>query len=118
MKDIFIDESEEFLDMTKARAGEPYAYFKRAGKHGTLLANFNRPAAALFTGDERQCTVKISRRYVVFLPAAHGKRLSIKDSGVGAVSVAPLSGMVQEGKKFRVYPYKGGAAIALEETVG
>ena len=119
MKDITIDESEEFLDMTQVKDNGPYAYFKRYGKNDVLMrVHFNRKATVLFAGKERQYAVKVSRRYVVFLPTTLGRRLSIARSGTGAISVQPLIGMVAEGMKFRVYPYKGGVAIDTEEVVG
>lgn len=118
MKDITIDESEEFMDMTQAKDNGPYAYFKRYGNTNVLRVYFNRKATVLFAGKMRQYAVKVSRRYVVFLPTTLGRRLSLTGNGTGAISVQPLIGMVAEDKKFRVYPYKGGVAIDTEEVVG
>lgn len=117
--DIFIDESEMFEEVIsgkKRRFNFPAVYFYRAA--GVLVAYFNK-FAVLMMADAERVQVKMSSRFIVFLPSDRKSHniFSKNVSHTATLSVAGLTGIVPEETAFRCYPYKGGIAIKRFEPV-
>ena len=117
--DIFIDESEMFEEVIpgkKLRFNFPAVYFYRAS--ATLVAYFNKFAVPMMADAER-VQVKISSRFIVFLPSDRKSHntFSKAASHTATLSVTSLTGIVPEETAFRCYPYKGGIAIKRFEPV-
>lgn len=117
--DILIDESEMFEEVIpgkKLRFNFPAVYFYRASS--TLVAYFNKLAAPMMADAER-VLVKMSSRFIVFLPSDRESHntFSKNSSHTATLSVTGLTGIVPEETAFRCYPYKGGIAIKRFEPL-
>lgn len=117
--DIFISEEEAFEEVIpgkKLKFDFPAIYFYRPDY--TLVAYFNKLAVQMMADAER-VQVKMSSRFIVFLPSnSESHNIFIKIRGNAAnLSVGNLAGIVPVGAAFRCYPYKGGIAIKRDEPI-
>lgn len=117
--DIFISEEEAFEEVIpgkKLKFNFPAVYFYRPDY--TLVAYFNKLAVQMMADVER-VQVKMSSRFIVFLPSnSESHNIFIKLRGNAAnLSVGNLAGIVPVGATFRCYPYKGGIAIKRDEPI-
>lgn len=117
--DIFINEEEAFEEVIpgkKLKFDFPTVYFYRTNH--TLVAYFNKLAAQMMADAER-VQVKMSSRFIVFLPSnSESHNTFTKNCGNTAnLSVGNLAGIVPVGAAFRCYPYKGGIAIKRDEPI-
>lgn len=117
--DIVIDESEMFEEVIpgkKLRFNFPAVYFYRSSS--ALLAYFNKLAAPMMADAER-VQVKMSSRFIVFLPSDRElhNTFSKCQNHTASLSVTNLTGIVPANTAFRCYPYKGGIAIKRDEPI-
>lgn len=117
--DIFIGESEMFEEVIpgkKLRFNFPAVCFYRASS--TLVAYFNKFAAPMMA-DAKQVQVKMSSRFIVFLPSDRKPHNTFSKGAnhTATLSVTNLTGIVPVGAAFRCYPYKGGIAIKRFEPL-
>lgn len=117
--DILINEKESFEEAipgNKLRFNFPAVYFFKPGR--SLAAYFNKLAVPMMADAER-VQVKMSSRFIVFLPSDSKRHNAISKtkSHTATLSVGNLIGMVPEGAAFRCYPYKGGIAIKRDEPI-
>lgn len=116
---IIISESEMFEEVIpgkKMRFNFPAVYFYRASS--ALVAYFNKLAVPMMADAER-VQVKMSSRFIVFLPSdrePHNKFVK-SHSHTATLSVTNLTGIVPVEAAFRCYPYKGGIAIKRFEPL-
>lgn len=117
--DIFINESEMFEEVIpgkKLRFNFPAVFFYLTST--AFVAYFNKLAAPMMADAER-VQVKMSSRFIVFLPSDR-KSHNIFTKGkshTATLSVSNLIGIVPVGAAFRCYPYKGGIAIKRDEPI-
>ena len=117
--DIFISDEEAFEEVipgNKLRFNFPAVYFYRSST--ALVAYFNRLAVSMMADAER-VQVKMSSRFIVFLPSnSESHNIFMKFRGNAAsLSVGNLAGIVPVEAAFRCYPYKGGIAIKRDEPI-
>lgn len=117
--DILINEKEAFEEVIpghKLRFNFPTVYFFKPSH--SLAAYFNKLAVPMMADAER-VQVKMSSRFIVFLPSESKRHNAISKtkSHTATLSVGNLIGMVPEGAAFRCYPYKGGIAIKRDEPI-
>ena len=116
---IIISESEMFEEVIpgkKLRFNFPAVYFYQTSS--ALVAYFNKLAVPMMADAER-VQVKMSSRFIVFLPSDRESHntFSKNASHMASLSVTSLTGIVPEETAFRCYPYKGGIAIKRFEPV-
>lgn len=117
--DIFISDEEAFEEVIPRRKGRfnfPAVRFFKS--YRTVMAYFNKHATPMVADAER-VQVKISRRFIVFLPSNSRlyNRFTKNSRHTVSLSVGSLSGIVPDGAVFRCYPYKGGIAIKRDEPI-
>lgn len=117
--DIFISEEEAFEEVIpgkKLRFNFPAVYFYMTSS--AFVAYFNKLAVPMMA-DAKRVQVKMSSRFIVFLPSNSESHniLSRVPSNAANFSVTSLSGIVPVGATFRCYPYKGGIAIKRDEPI-
>ena len=116
---IIISESEMFEEVIpgkKLRFNFPAVYFYQTSS--AFVAYFNKLAVPMMADAER-VQVKMSSRFIVFLPSDRESHntFSKTASHTASLSVTSLTGIVPEETAFRCYPYKGGIAIKRFEPV-
>lgn len=117
--DILINKKEEFEEVipgNKLRFNFPAVYFFKPDR--SLSAYFNKLAVPMMADAER-VQVKMSSRFIVFLPSESKRHNSFSRtlSHAATLSVGNLIGIVPEGAAFRCYPYKGGIAIERDKPI-
>lgn len=117
--DIFIGESEMFEEVIpgrKLRFNFPAVFFYLTST--AFVAYFNKLAAPMMADAER-VQVKMSSRFIVFLPSDRKPHNTFAkgQSHTATLSVTNLVGIVPVGAAFRCYPYKGGIAIKRDEPI-
>lgn len=117
--DIFINESEMFEEVIpgkKLRFNFPAVFFYQTSS--TFTAYFNKLAAPMMADAER-VQVKMSSRFIVFLPSDRKSHNTFSKSPrhTATLAVGNLAGIVPVGAAFRCYPYKGGIAIKRDEPI-
>ena len=117
--DIFIGESEMFEEVIpgkKLRFNFPAVYFYQTTS--AFVAYFNKLAAPMMADAER-VQVKMSSRFIVFLPSDRKPHNTFakSPSHTATLSVTNLIGIVPVGAASRCYPYKGGIAIKRDEPI-
>lgn len=122
MKEIEIDESEEFLDISFGKRGRVcptvptvtfYSYDRMR-----CLARFNSFAQKLLSGVDN-IMVKMGKDHILFIPAEQGvnsRHLNHHNRNLN-ISCAALKPYVKFGVPYRGYPYKGGIAIKRNEPL-
>lgn len=116
MKEIEIDESEEFRCIDGSMRGrEPYPAVIFSKHYNSYYAYFNEPASKLIETLER-VSIMVSDKHILFSPPLeYGRRWRVgKEYNYRRVCCKVLSDYLAEGKTYRAYPYKGGLAIDRE----
>lgn len=122
MKEIEIDESEEFLDISSGKRGRvgltvPTVTFYSYDRVRCLV-RFNSFARKLLSGVDN-IMVKIGKDHILFIPAEQGvnsKRFPHHGGNLN-ISCAALKPYVKFGVPYLAYPYKGGIAIKRNEPL-
>lgn len=117
--DIFIGESEMFEEVIPGknlRFNFPAVSFYLSST--AFVAYFNKLAAPMMA-DAKRVQVKMSSRFIVFLPSNSESHNTFSKSPrhTAILSVGNLAGIVPVGAAFRCYPYKGGIAIKRDEPI-
>lgn len=122
MKEIEIDESEEFLDISFGKRGRvcptvPTVTFYSYDRVRCLV-RFNSFALKLLSGVDN-IMVKMGKDHILFIPAEPGwnSRCLNRRNRSAQISFVALEPYVKFGVPYRGYPYKGGIAIKRNEPL-
>lgn len=116
MKDIEIDETEEFQYVgVKRKNGHPFPAATFNKYQRTYVLNFNALASQPVTELEK-VNILVSDKHILFLPPAPHVRTWKFGYGTSAryIQCNGLAAFLTAGKTYRAYPYKGGLAIDRE----
>lgn len=122
MDEFLIDENEKFESVVRRRGRLmfpfPVVVFTDQN-YRQFCAYLNQYAAEILDGVPR-VDVKISQNFVVFLPSKsiNSRAVTSKQkNGVTSISVSSLRGIIQDGARYRVYPFKGGLIFNRWEPI-
>jgi len=119
VKDIEIDETEEFQKIGRANGHYPFptvAFFNYP--HVPCMVSFNSKATALLEGVDN-LAIRVGKSHILFIPAKPGmsSRHICRTRGAAKIACRELGLFVKSRTRFRAYPYKGGIVIKRNEPL-